>query len=255
MLDPDTIEKYQKILTKDPASKLFAPLADAYREKGLLEGAEALARQGIEKNPDYVTGYTVLAKILQEQKKYGESLKVLEKVLQISGENLLAYQLIAEAHTQLRDPESALKAYKMALFLNPLHEKSRKAIERLENLTAKEYESDLFEYRELQEAQPQTQPGTANSLDPVLRSLGLIDAWIVRNDLTKARELLRSSLAEYPDHAELKKRARILDVDIEKPDALKPLAPRAKQVLQKKIQILQNLLKALPQLTKRERSL
>lgn len=263
-MDESSFEKYQKILIQDPGSKLFAPLAEAYRERGLLEDAAKLALQGVEKNPQYVPGYTVLARILQDQTQFARSLEILNKAMELSSENLLVYQLMAEAHLHLKQPELALKAYKMALFLNPLYEKARRAIEKLETLTAHTYDEDLFQYKELNEAQATSSPSPemAPILDapqfPALvekvependrnlkRNLGLLDAWIVRNELDKAKSLLQNSLRSFPHAPELLKRAEILGVEPEKPELLEPLPPREKTRLLRQIKKLQAILHSL----------
>ncbi len=39
-IDASTVEKYQMILGKDPTSQVFAPLAEAYREMGMLQDSK-----------------------------------------------------------------------------------------------------------------------------------------------------------------------------------------------------------------------
>lgn len=262
-IDQATFEKYQKILAKDPSSKLFAPLADAFRERGQLEKAQQVAHQGIQLHPDYVGGYTVLSRIYFEQKKLNECIETLNQVLTLAPENLTAYQLLAEAHTELRQLDLALKAHKMALFLNPLNEKSRKAVEKLEVLSAKEYEADVFELKPLgsdkaldaatqqNPSQASTHEGSPEGPLDIRRTLALIDAWIVRGDLESARTQLQIALQHAPTNIELQKRQKLLIIDEdgdeeadEMAQPIQPQPPRERVLLERKIQILHRLLEA-----------
>ena len=47
---------------RHPASRIFAPLADAYRKAGRLDEATTVAQQGLRHHPDYVAGRVVLAR-------------------------------------------------------------------------------------------------------------------------------------------------------------------------------------------------
>ena len=63
MISADVIEKYQTIMRHNPASQVFAPLADAYLERGLTLQAEDLAKTGTERHPLFPAGFLVLGKI------------------------------------------------------------------------------------------------------------------------------------------------------------------------------------------------
>lgn len=59
----ESIEKYREILRRDPNSQVFAALADAYRELGMLADAEKTARHGVERHPSYVSGLVALGRV------------------------------------------------------------------------------------------------------------------------------------------------------------------------------------------------
>lgn len=256
-----TLEKYQEILQKDPSSKVFAALADAYREKGFFKEAEATARKGIERHPNYIGGYVALGRLLCTQKRFEEALPHLNKAVQISPENLLAYQLLGQAYIELQRPQDALKAHKMALFLNPTSERSQKAVQKLEALSATDYEDDLFQMKPLPKAlealdltSPQI-PVTksipkAPTEDPsrrIERQLSLLDALLVRNELKKAKHMVEELFQEHPENAQVRKRWELLREDDEEAEAetLRPLLSRERAVVDKQIQSLQKILRKL----------
>lgn len=238
-IDTSTLQKYQAALSKDPNSKLFAPLAEAYRERQQMKEAEALARDGIKRHPAYVGGYVVLGRVLSDLKRYEEAAKCFEKAISIAPDNLLAYQILGECYLFLKRPKDALKAHKMALFLNPMSARSRQAVEKLEALSADEFEDDVFEMRPI----PDLKPATVLKPD-LARSLSLLDALIVRQDVAQAKNILIKLQKTYPEHPEVIGRAQLLEMEepAEQPEPLRPVLSREKAILDKKLKKLRGLL-------------
>lgn len=257
----ETIEKYQEILQRDPNSKVFAALADAYREYGMTKESEQVSRRGIEKHPAYVGGYVALARLLCSEKRFDEALPVLTKAVQLAPENLLAYQLLGQAYVELQRPQDALKAHKMALFLNPLSDRSRKAVEKLETLSATDYEDDLFQMKPLPKALETIHPGekVATPKNDAIaapieaerkkeRQLSLIDALIVRNELDQARGMAEDLFLLFPEDKQVRKRWELLRDEEEEAEELRPILSREKMVLDRQIEKLQKILKKIEQL-------
>lgn len=210
VIDPSTLAQYEKSLQKDPKSKIFAALADAYREVGQIAKAEEVARKGIQAHPDYVGGYVALGRILCQKKEYEAAVPTLQKAAEIAPENILAYQLLGTCYIELKQPKEALKAHKMALFLNPLSERSRQAVKKLEILSAEDFEKPLFDLPDTSEFQfqklkdPKTAaPAQSNAQGPAAkagsnpftsaaleRELSFVDALILRNELQLAQNHL-----------------------------------------------------------------
>jgi tetratricopeptide (TPR) repeat protein len=211
----ESIEKYQEILRKDPQSRAFAALAEAYRERGQLKQAEQIALEGTRRHPSYVSGFVALGKVLVTQERWKEAETVLQKAATLGPENILAHQLLGQIYLRTKRPKDALKAYKLVLFLNPQSEMAKKAVEKLESLTADEFDDDIFEMKKLPqipgEKETPKAPGLGSSRD---RTLSLIDAFIVRNDLAKARDLLRSASADFPGDADIQERWEMLSEEV-----------------------------------------
>ncbi len=62
---PDDIRRMSDELASDPASLVYADLAEALRRQGDVEAAERLARRGIERHPAHPPGLVVLARIAE----------------------------------------------------------------------------------------------------------------------------------------------------------------------------------------------
>ena len=57
------IEKYKRA----PDSRLFAPLADAYRKNGEVDMAIEILEKGIERIPDYASAHVILGKCYNDK--------------------------------------------------------------------------------------------------------------------------------------------------------------------------------------------
>tara|TARA_B100000749_G_scaffold280891_1_gene280372 strand:+ start:153224 stop:154105 length:882 start_codon:yes stop_codon:yes gene_type:complete len=216
------IEKYQILLQENPRSKVFAPLAEAYRKMKMLNEAAEIAELGIKYNPDFAGGRVVMAKILMEREDYSQAIEELKKATALSPENILAYQLLAENHLAEKQTKEALKAYKMVLFLNPQHTRARNAVLKLESLTADEYEEELFSMTKLTPLE-QTQSRTSETITSAPppppstkgntlldRHLSLVDAFVARNEIDKARNAIIYAEEELGPVPEIIKRKQLI---------------------------------------------
>lgn len=263
-MDPGLIEKYQKLLLRDPRSKIFAPLAEAYRKMGLLKEAQETCEQGLKYHPHFAGGHVALAKVLMDLENYETAALRLQTAVEFSPENLLAHQLLADCQLKLKNAKQALKAYKMVLFLSPMNEKAAKAVKRLESLTADEYDDELFSMKPLGSVVKDLEGREAPEIEPVLpktstpevqkvleRYLSLADAYAVRGDLDLAMENLESARHEYGESSEIMKRIRkILELRLDErvPPASTsspPLENRVDLAAKNKIQFLEQVLKRL----------
>jgi tetratricopeptide (TPR) repeat protein len=273
-IDAAMMERYRKMLTTDPSSQVFAVLAEALRERGELKEAERMARNGVQRHPKFSSGLLVLGKVLKDQKRYQDAANLFETVIEMDSQNLLAYQNMGDVCLEMAQPKEALKYYKMVLFLNPQSSKAQKVVQKLESLTADEYEEDVFEMAPITQVKAKTGLGlvTPNPPPPqteplikpkapgeisrgLQRMLSLIDAFIVRNDLSRAQHLLSETEVEFGEHAEISMRRKMLynrqasqlnqdDGSLEK---IGPIMGREAAIRKKKLDLLQSVLRVIEQ--------
>ena len=98
----DKISKYKEQLAKDPKSRAFVPLADAYRQMGECEEAISIAKEGVSHHPHYVGGKMALARASYEYGDTDVAQELLEAVLRTSPDNLLANRILAEIYVSTR---------------------------------------------------------------------------------------------------------------------------------------------------------
>lgn len=246
LVDPSFVERYQLLLQRDPKSKGFAALAEAYRKMGMLPEAESTCLKGLRVHPNFASGRVALAKVYIDMREYDKALRELDLATQVSPENLLANSLKGDVLLELRQPKLALKAYKLALLFNPADAKAAAAVQSLESLTADEYDEELFAFkplrpglsevsRESDPADPNASSLTTRRQRDLQRIISLADALIVRNDIEKAIEALHQGRRLWGEDAELERRLKLLDADEPKEAILVPRtqegSPRERQIL------------------------
>ena len=126
------IYHYLKKYQEDPSSRVFAPLAEAYRKAGLIDEAIDIAREGLRVHPGFIGGRVALARALFDKKAYSEVIGELKPVVRDVPDNLAAQKLLAESHLMEGQLVDALSCYKMYLYFNPSDEEMGQLVRELE---------------------------------------------------------------------------------------------------------------------------
>ncbi len=116
---PGHFKEYIRRYREDPTSRVFAPLAEAYRRLGRLDEAIELCKQGLRHHPDFQGGRMALARCYLDKKCYEDAKNELMIIIGQSPENLLAQKNLGEAFLALEDKQRALHHLKMASLLAP----------------------------------------------------------------------------------------------------------------------------------------
>jgi tetratricopeptide (TPR) repeat protein len=124
---------YLKKYRDDPTSRVFAPLAEAYRKAGLVGEAIEIAREGLRVHPHFVGGRVALARALFDNQNFDEVVQELSAVVQDAPDNLVAQRLLAESCLVLGRVAEALGAYKMLLFFSPHDPETAQIVQELES--------------------------------------------------------------------------------------------------------------------------
>lgn len=213
------IERCQIEYDRNPGSRVFAPLCEAYRRMGLLDEAFELASRGVRLHPDFAAGRIAFARLLIEKKAFADAVEQLIRASELSPDNILAFQLLGDTYLELRRPKDALNAFKMVLFLNPLHERAQNMVRKWEFLTADEFEDENFEWTPNEnQSLPEIDPEELKELrqNPsradreANRAISIADALTVRNDLEGAFAVLGRCLRQLGSRPDLEQRLQLL---------------------------------------------
>lgn len=127
------IEKYSEVFEKDSTSRVFAPLAEGYRQAGLIEKAMSILKIGIRHNPAYLQGYITLGNCYFDVGEFNLAYTTLRPLISENRDNIRLQKLFASSCIEVGHKEEALESYKYLLFLNPKDEEVSKAVTELES--------------------------------------------------------------------------------------------------------------------------
>ena len=122
------MKRYQE----DPTSRVFAPLAEAYRKAGLLDEAIDICRDGLRVHPHFMGGRVALARAFFDKRYYDDVVKELEPVVLDAPDNLVAQRLLADSYLILGRIAQALTSYKVLLYFTPQDEELAKMVKEIE---------------------------------------------------------------------------------------------------------------------------
>ena len=232
--DDALLVKYQKLYAEDIHSRVFAPLAEIYRQRGRFEEALQICQNGIKRHSSFVGAHITLGRIYLETQKVQEACKCFIKAIQLAPENILVHSLLARCWLRLNQSQKAIQSLKTILFLNPGNLQIQKALTQLENSTANPQKEDLFNFlphaekgvpsqvsskeeKKAQESNPSLLPLDERRWPRELEKyLSLIDAFIHRREVDKALIYLEKIEEKWSQNREVQSRRKILMQSIKK---------------------------------------
>lgn len=117
------IGSYLQIFTKDPSSTAFVPLAEAYRQIGLLDDALEATRLGTAMLPHFSPGFSTMGRVLGQMGRIDEAMSAYAKALSIDRQSQSALVGLARLHLVRGEREQARKILKQAEEFHPDDEK------------------------------------------------------------------------------------------------------------------------------------
>ena len=125
------IGKYLDILAKDPNSRVFAPLAEAYRKAGHFDDAVEIALEGLKVHPNYLGGRVALGRAYFEKRQYAEAAAEMQKVAKSAPDNIIAHKVLGQIAYAQNDLPAAEKSFKMVLLLDPRDQEAHQFVANL----------------------------------------------------------------------------------------------------------------------------
>ena len=113
------LERLQARYDQAPQSRLFAPLADAYRGAGQPDKAAAILRTGLERDPSYVSALVLLAQCSIDLQQEDAAEATFARVLELDPENLVALRFRAERARRRGALERAVEMLRLLLKIDP----------------------------------------------------------------------------------------------------------------------------------------
>lgn len=113
------LSKYLEQYKKRPTSRVFAPLAEAYRKLGMHDEALKVLKDGIRFNPAYPLGYIILSHCYYDLQNYDHAYDVIRPFVKTNLDNISLQKLFAQICEKIGHLDEALETYKYLLFVNP----------------------------------------------------------------------------------------------------------------------------------------
>lgn len=113
------VEKYEQILTQDPASTVFVEFAKVLLERGDTARAIEVCQTGLSHHADSVVGRVLWGKALIDLGRPAEAMEQFDRAIAIDRDNPHAYNLIGEVLLQKGLYRSALPLLRKAVSLQP----------------------------------------------------------------------------------------------------------------------------------------
>lgn len=113
------IARLAKQLGKDPASKVFLPLAEEYAKVGRFREAAALLEEGLRHYPGFTIARAALGRVYYQAGQKTEARTVLEEAIRLSPENLLAHRTLARIYLDESALDAASRSCAVLLAANP----------------------------------------------------------------------------------------------------------------------------------------
>ena len=117
MSDTPRIKDLRRRADSDPASIIFAALAEEYRRAGRFEEAIVTCRAGLEHHPAFLSARVTLGRALIDVGELAEAKEVLEHVVSAAPENLTAIRALADIHSRQGEPDEEKVYSAMAQFV------------------------------------------------------------------------------------------------------------------------------------------
>lgn len=189
------VEDFQTLLdryNRFPDSRVFAPLADAYRKKGDTAKAIEILEQGLERFPKYASARVILGKCFYDLGATERAKAEFEKVLELDSENMVALKYLGDILLAEERRSEALQYYRRLLSVDPTNKEVEKAVEEIQQSSASR-EIDL------------TKPETARDERPKeLATLTLAGIYAAQGYYNKALSIYREILSREPMNREAK---------------------------------------------------
>ena len=190
------IGSYLQIFAKDPSSTAFVPLAEAYRQIGLLDDALEAARLGTKMLPHFSPGFSTMGRILGQMGRIDEAMSAYAKALSIDRQSQAALVGLARLHLIRAERDMARKILKQA---EEFHPEDEKISDMLIALDLPRPWAEIKQASQRQEPVPRvdTEPDTPGEPIPTAT---LAEIYVKQGLFDKAIKIYQDILVQAPDN-------------------------------------------------------
>ena len=132
----EQIEELKRELRKDPASRSFVRLADAYIKRSMLKEATEVLDRGLSHHPDHVAGWNLRGQVYLQQGDVEQAKSTFLHILEVHPENVQAYRRLATLYKGGGEFPAAMEACQAVLRIDPSDREAKALRDELARLLA-----------------------------------------------------------------------------------------------------------------------
>lgn len=132
MAESRRVDDLRRRVREDPASIVFAQLAEEYRRAGRFREAVAVCRAGLVVHPVYHSARVTLARALMALESEDDARRELQQVLAAAPDHLAALKTLADLEHRGGNLETALRMSRIAHDLSPGDVELQRAVRAIE---------------------------------------------------------------------------------------------------------------------------
>ncbi|MDT8444638.1 MAG: tetratricopeptide repeat protein [Desulfuromonadales bacterium] len=200
------IGSYLQIFTKDPSSTAFVPLAEAYRQIGLLDDALEATRLGTTMLPHFSPGFSTMGRILGQMGRIDEAMTAYARALSMDRQSQAALVGLARLHLVRGERDLAREILRQAAGFHPEDEKIT------DMLIALDLPRPWAEIKQASQIQPSASRQEAAIEEPIepIPTATLAEIYVKQGLLDKAINIFQDILKQNPDNDTAHQRIRQL---------------------------------------------
>ncbi len=187
------IGSYLQIVTKDPSSTAFVPLAEAYRQIGLLDDALEAARLCTEMLPHFSPGFSTMGRILVQMGRLDESMSAYARALSIDRQSQAALVGLSRLHLVRGERDQSRKILQQAKEFHPDDVKIS------EMLVALDLPRPWAQIKKASKAHEQGPSHESVPVEPIATAT-LAEIYVKQGLLDKALEVYQGILIQSPEN-------------------------------------------------------
>jgi tetratricopeptide (TPR) repeat protein len=190
------IGSYLQIFAKDPSSTAFVPLAEAYRQIGLLDDALEAARLGTTMLPHFSPGFSIMGRILGQMGRIDDAMSAYARALSIDRQSQSA--LIGQARLHLVRGERDL-ARKILQQAQEFHPDDEKIIDMLSALDLPRPWAEIKQASQIEKIVPRRESAAEEPEKPIATAT-LAEIYARQGLLANAIKTYQDILEQNPDN-------------------------------------------------------
>ncbi|MBF0321291.1 MAG: hypothetical protein HQL01_15995, partial [Nitrospirae bacterium] len=131
-MHPDKLDRLKEKIFSGTNPKLFIPLSDEYKNRGMTADAIHILEHCIETYPNYMSARAALGNLYAEKGCFIHAIEEFGVVAKVIPDNVLTHRKLAKLYSAIGDTQNALSSYETILAIKPSDEDALTSIQKIQ---------------------------------------------------------------------------------------------------------------------------